>query len=301
MNYDRYYVFYVVGKCRSFTQAAKELYTSQPSITRTIKTLEEELGCRLFSRSKKGVELTVEGKTLYRYAEAAFEQIAKGEEEISASLSSQSGTIAVATTVTALGECLYLFIEEFHRLYPKVRFRISTQSSDESVAKLRSGSADFAFVSTPYRRFEGLIETPVAQFENILIAGTAFKELQNKKHTLAELADYPFISLGPNMQLREYANELFKQEGVSIVPAIELDSASTIVPMAIRNFGLSILPKSFAQPALEQKTIFEVPLVHPLGPRSIVMVTNPNYPSSSVSKRFESMVLELSSVSIKSA
>ena len=60
LNFDYYKVFYYVSKYGSLTRAAHVLMTSQPAVTRTIHNLENELGCRLFIRSKTGVELTPE-------------------------------------------------------------------------------------------------------------------------------------------------------------------------------------------------------------------------------------------------
>ena len=58
INYDYYRIFYVVAQCRSFTRAAEMLKNNQPNITRCMKNLEQELGCKLFHRSNKGVTLT---------------------------------------------------------------------------------------------------------------------------------------------------------------------------------------------------------------------------------------------------
>ena len=71
ISYDSYRVFYYVSKCRSFTQAARQLLTSQPNITRTIRNLESVLGCTLFLRSNHGVSLTPEGARLYEHVAAA--------------------------------------------------------------------------------------------------------------------------------------------------------------------------------------------------------------------------------------
>ena len=65
LNFEYYKVFYYVSKYGSLTRAASVLMTSQPAVTRTIHNLENELGCRLFIRSKRGVELTPEGRTFY--------------------------------------------------------------------------------------------------------------------------------------------------------------------------------------------------------------------------------------------
>lgn len=64
---DYYRIFYYVAKYRNFTRAADVLLTSQPTVTRTVKNLENDLGCRLFVRNKRGVTLTSEGELLYSY------------------------------------------------------------------------------------------------------------------------------------------------------------------------------------------------------------------------------------------
>ena len=74
LNFEYYKVFYYVSKYGSLTRAANVLMTSQPAVTRTIHNLESELGCRLFIRSKKGVELTPEGRVFYEYISAACAQ-----------------------------------------------------------------------------------------------------------------------------------------------------------------------------------------------------------------------------------
>ena len=79
LNFEYYKVFYYVCKCGSLTAAANVLMTSQPAVTRTIHNLENAIGCRLFIRSKNGVELTPEGRTFYKYISAACAQIFKGE------------------------------------------------------------------------------------------------------------------------------------------------------------------------------------------------------------------------------
>ena len=65
ISYEAYRVFYYTAKTRSFTQAANALGNSQPNITRIIKNLERELGCTLFLRNNRHVELTAEGRDLY--------------------------------------------------------------------------------------------------------------------------------------------------------------------------------------------------------------------------------------------
>lgn len=62
INYDYYRIFYFVAKYGNISQAAKLLLNNQPNLTRTIKNLESELGCPLFSRTNRGMRLTPEGQ-----------------------------------------------------------------------------------------------------------------------------------------------------------------------------------------------------------------------------------------------
>ena len=72
---DYYRIFEAVARHRSFTRAAEALVNSQPNLTRAVHNLEAELGCRLFLRSSRGVELTPEGEALYAHVTAAMEQL----------------------------------------------------------------------------------------------------------------------------------------------------------------------------------------------------------------------------------
>ncbi len=74
-NFEYYKVFYYVAKYENLTKASSVLKTSQPAVTRTIHNLENELGCRLFTRSKSGMKLTPEGRTftaMYRQGAPSF-------------------------------------------------------------------------------------------------------------------------------------------------------------------------------------------------------------------------------------
>ena len=71
MSYEYYKIFYYVGKYRSISRAAKELNNSQPNISRSMKNMENELGCKLLERTHTGVNLTEEGEILFKHIEYA--------------------------------------------------------------------------------------------------------------------------------------------------------------------------------------------------------------------------------------
>lgn len=99
-NYDYYRIFYYVAQYKSFSRAAEILENNQPNITRCMNNLENELGCKLFVRTNRGVTLTPEGTRLYEHVAVAFEQIEVAEKEISMDNSLESGIVTIGASET---------------------------------------------------------------------------------------------------------------------------------------------------------------------------------------------------------
>ena len=74
INFELYKVFYEVAKQKSISKGAEKLMISQPAVTQSIKTLEEQLGGKLFTRTPKGVVLTYEGEQLFIYIKEGMKQ-----------------------------------------------------------------------------------------------------------------------------------------------------------------------------------------------------------------------------------
>lgn len=286
MNYEYYKIFYYVGKHKNITRAAVELYSSQPAITRAIQNLESELGCRLFVRTKNGVEFTHEGQKLFEYVNVAHNQLLKGEEEVSRSISIDGGTIYVGATVTALHNFLFEMLDYFHNLHPAVKFKINTGSNNGTIEKLKTGIIDLAFVSTPFNNLKTLHATEVAKFNDILIAGNAFSDVKDKTLTLADIKKYPFVCLRHSMQLRQFIDDIFAENELAITPDIEADGADLLIPMIAHNFGLGFVPEGLAESALQRGDVFRVKLEKELPERYIYMVTDPHHTQTNASREF---------------
>ena len=143
---DYYRIFEAVARHRSFTRAAEALVNSQPNLTRAVHNLEAELGCRLFLRSSRGVELTPEGEALYAHVTAAMEQLRAGEAELQRQRELRSGMVSIACSETALHAVLLQVLSRFHRENPAIRLRVSNQSAPEAIDALRSGLAEVLVV-----------------------------------------------------------------------------------------------------------------------------------------------------------
>ena len=158
---DYYRIFEAVARHRSFTRAAEALVNSQPNLTRAVHNLEAELGCRLFLRSSRGVELTPEGEALYAHVTAAMEQLRAGEAELQRQRELRSGMVSIACSETALHAVLLQVLSRFHRENPAIRLRVSNQSAPEAIDALRSGLAELAVVTMPPTPLSAPLEATV--------------------------------------------------------------------------------------------------------------------------------------------
>lgn len=290
MNYEYYKIFYYVGKHKNITKAAAEMYSSQPAVTRAIQNLESELGCRLFTRNKSGVEFTYEGKTLYEYVSVAFNQLTKGEDEVRRTLDVETGTIYIGASVTSLHEYLFDYLNIFRDRHPRVKIKINTGSNNSTVERLKSGLIDLAFVSTPCNISKSLQTVRVHEFRDILIAGNRFEGLKNRTLELKDIADYPFVTLRHSMQLRQFLDDVFSRNGIAITPDVEADGADLLVPMISHNFGIGFVPQSMAGAAIARGEVFKVQLNYTMPKRHICMISDPVHPHSNASRKLQRMI-----------
>ena len=106
-NLSSYWIFYTVANAGNISKAAKELYISQPAISKSIQKLEENLGCKLFSRSSRGVLLTDEGQMLYGHVKEAFETLTLGEDKLKRSIELGVGHLQIGVSSTLCKHLLH--------------------------------------------------------------------------------------------------------------------------------------------------------------------------------------------------
>ncbi len=293
VSYDYYRVFYYVAKYGTVSQAAKLLLNNQPNMTRTIKKLEDELGCPLFLRSKKGMRLTPEGERLYAHIRIAMEHIEAGESELTESRNLQKGTVYIAASEVALRCLLLPVLKAYRLLYPGIHIRISNHSTPQAIDALRDGSADIAVVTTPTAQTASLCETAVRPITEVPVCSPYFKELADGPVSLAELTSYPLITLGRDTASFAFYSALFSQHGAAYKPDIEACTADQILPMVQADLGVGFVPEEFLRDGGE---VCRIRLKEPIPERNIVIIKRKEQPLSVAAAELERMILEQSAL-----
>lgn len=295
ISYDAYRVFYHVAQQRSFTKAAAMLYSNQPNVTRTIKNLEESLGCPLFIRSNRSVRLTPEGEELLSHIAPAMEQIRSGEEAIQLHSKLHAGMVRIGASEIALHHILLPVLKTYRQEYPGIRLRIFNSNTQQAVSALKERLVDFSLITPPIELPEHCQITELTQFRELPVCGSAYEELTTTPLTLAQLASNPLISLCKGTSTHQLYTAWFQKHGLIFSPDIEAATADQILPMVQANLGIGFVPEHTARKAASEGSASILPLLKYPPERSICLLMRKDLPLSIAAGTLETMLLQYSS------
>lgn len=198
--------FLMVAREENITRAAELLHVTQPTLSRQLMQLEDELGVKLFTRGRHHVELTDEGMMLKRRAQEIVFLEKKIEEDFSYNLDNLSGQIVIGCGETAGTNHIAKLMSKFLKQNPLVKFQIYTANSDSIKENIEKGILDFGLLLEP---------VDISKYE--------FKRIQEKERwgvlvkndsplvslesiTPSDLLDYPIMLSDRDMVLSELAH-----------------------------------------------------------------------------------------------
>lgn len=281
---DLYKIFYRVAQKQSITLASEELYISQPAVSQSLKQLESQLGCKLFTRLPKGVRLTAEGETLFGYVKEGMEQIDIGEKKVAELLNLESGEIRIGASDMTLQFFLLPYLEHFHTRWPSIKISVTNGSTPETLALLSQNKIDFGVVSEPFETSSKYSVLSVMQVQDTFVCGTRFRNMFPSPVPLSALAEQPIICLERNTSTRRYVDSFFESRGVTLTPAFELATSYIIVHFAKRNLGIGSVVRDFALDELYNGSLMELELEEKIPSRSFCIVRGRNVMSRAADK-----------------
>lgn len=288
-NYELYKVFYWAAKMGSLTQAAKELYLTQPSVSHAIKQLEDRLGVTLFYRNAKGVELTQEGKVLFSYIEQSQILIALAEEKMVELKKLDSGELRIGGSDSLFKHYLLPFLEEYHTKYPGIKLHLHHGTTPEVITYLKEGRIDLGVVRMPI--VDSLLEVSESiQLQDCFVAGERYAELKGQTLTMEQLMEYPVVLFSRNSRVRMAITELFEKYGHELKPDIEVGSVDLLIECARRGLGISFVTREFVSRELREGSLFEIKLDIDIPPSKVGLMTMRNMPISTAATKFMEMV-----------
>ena len=141
--------FLAVAREGNITRAAEDLHITQPTLSRQLAQLEEELGCTLFRRGGRKLELTQEGMLLRRRAEEMLQLEERIQRELTGTARELSGVVAIGSGESAAARFLPDLIQAFHGEHPLVRYQLVTGNADQIMEQMDLGLIDMALLMEP--------------------------------------------------------------------------------------------------------------------------------------------------------
>ena len=244
MQHVRY--FLATASELNFTRAAERCNVTQPSLTRAIRHLEDELGGDLFRRERPQAQLTELGQRMHPMLKQCYEG-ALGVRSLAAAINSgEIGSLKLALSRTINLDLLTPHLAELSRLFKRTEVKLLRGTSPEIVGLLKSGEADLAIAA----ELEGW-----ERLDRWALFTEEFGLMLNSKHPLASRSDIDIDALRRERWLRriycehfEQAMSLIQSHDLDVDQGYELTSESDLITLLEADLGIAFAPRSTSCP-----------------------------------------------------
>jgi DNA-binding transcriptional LysR family regulator len=227
----------------SLTRAAERLHTTQPAITRQMRTLERELGVVLLTRTSRGVALTPAGAAVLEHARAAIAAVQAARQAAAQEGHARVKRLRVAAGLMATQYLLPPVVAAFQRRHPDVEVSLQPVHQRVALERLLGYQVDAAVIASPVRsplvRAESILKDPLL----VVSSPARIGEADDAPARLEALEGKTLLVLAPGTGLHELVEEALRVRGVSC-RLVEHPTAETIKTAVALGMGMTILPAS---------------------------------------------------------
>ena len=286
-NLSQYRIFYAVAKAGNISRAAKELYISQPAISKSISKLEDSLNTVLFTRNSRGVQLTDEGEVLFEHTRDAFEELAKGEQELKRIREFNMGHIRIGVSNTLCRFIMVKYLKGFIEQYPHIKITIESQPTTQTLSMLEQQRIDIGLV-VEQKSSRNMNFIPVMDIEDIFVATPSY--LENLR--LREGAGTDVFQSGNLMLLdknnitRHYIDDYMACNEIIANNLLEVTTMDLLIEFARIGLGIGCVIKEFVKEDLDSGRLVQLKLDTPIHKRNVGFL----WQSSRTSKALDTFI-----------
>lgn len=252
-------VFLTVANEKSFSRAAEKLLRTQPAVSLAIQKLESDLQEKLIDRSGKDLLLTDAGRIVIEFARR-FENL---ESEMANALTelrdNSAGTLVVGANEST---ALYLLdhIEQYRRLYPKVKVQVRRTLSSKIPAQLTDGGLELGVIS--YDPEDDRVDSMVIYTDHLsFVISPKHRFASRESVSITELGMETFVAHNVLSPYRAVVLREFQRHKVPLNMDVEMPTVETIRKLVQRNEGVAFLPRMCVEQELKQETLREVRVI----------------------------------------
>ena len=239
--------FLAVVRTRNFSRAAEQCHVTQPSLSQQIKKLEDELGERLFARTKREVVVTPAGELFSGHANRVLEEIEQGREKVSEVRGQIRGRITLGVLPTIAPYFLPVRLQQFSKKYPDVEILVHEDTTAQLTDMVLAKEIDLALLSLPVVR-RGLESVALFQ-EDLLVAFPRNHPMAGKKRLqLTDLKNEEFIVMKEGHCLSGQTMQFCHLGGFSPKVGFQSAQIETMLSFVAAGWGISIVPAMAKRP-----------------------------------------------------
>lgn len=227
----------------NFTEAARQCFITQSTLSQQIKQLETELGVQLFERIGKRVFLTETGRDFLPYARQTVADADYGVLRIKDMEDLKTGRLCIGTTF-GLSALITDAIARFSEQYPEVHLEVMFLKQDELIDAVRERKVDFALTFEMMEKDDLLTEQPVKTYHLCAIVSDQNPLAQQATVSLRQLADYNICTPARGMNARRMFDSLTNKKGIELQPKLEINEIHTLLHLVRTGRWVAILVDS---------------------------------------------------------
>ena len=239
--------FITVADCRSFSDAADQLYITQSAISKRIAQLELQIGKKLFDRIARQVSLTEAGKELLPRAQRILKEYEDAMQAINDLSGEASGTLRLAISHHLGLHRLPPVLKQFSQQYPNVTLDIEFMDSEKAYELVLHGESEVAVITLALDSHHNIYSKKIWDDPLRFICAQDHPLANLKKPQLSDLAEYPIILPGLNTYTGRIIQNLFQREGIPLKAPMSTNYLETISTMVEIGLGWSVLPETLVR------------------------------------------------------
>ncbi len=254
-------VFSTVVEEKSFSAAAKKLGLTQPTISFHIDNLEKKFGCPLFTRTAKGVMLTVYGSKLYTNTQKIHSLATETENHIKALVAGNAGEINIGASTIPGEYILPDIITDYLKLHPGVKFSITTRDSETILSAFKEGQFPIAIIGN--KPDDSLPSQALWRDQLILAAHPEFIRQLGTHATIPEILSLPFIFRESSSATRAVALKALEKHGIPLSKlqiALQVSGNQGLKTGLLKQSGIGFISSWAIQEELGSGRLISIPL-----------------------------------------
>jgi DNA-binding transcriptional LysR family regulator len=252
----RYFV--EVVRQQSFTRAAEKLFVTQPTISKMLRHLEEELECTLLIREGRKLHLTDSGQAVYQRGLTILDEFRQLEAELEDISSVKKGVLRLGIP-PMVGRQISGLIKQFRQTYPGIELKIAELGGQSVEQAVLTGELDLAMTICPSGTEQPLTFLPLLSHPMCVVMPRTAHWLNRTTINIAELAEWPILIYNEDFTLYKMLMAAFHQAGFEPKIAVRSGQWDFLASMVQAGIGIATLPEPVCQ-WLDKNSLLWLPL-----------------------------------------